>query len=57
MKTHLINYPPRGTACGLYYPKMLYENNFGTYYTSEVTCINCKQVIKRKLKDTNKGGK
>ena len=48
MKTHLIDYPPRSTACGLYYPKYMYTNGFGTYDTKKVTCKKC--LRHRKLK-------
>lgn len=43
--THLLDYPPRGTACGLYYPERLYEEGFGTYFDNEITCKKC-QLIK-----------
>ena len=48
MVTHLIDYPPRGTACGLYYPKNLGKKGFGTYFTEEVTCKKCKSIISLK---------
>jgi len=41
MKTHLIDYPPRSTACGLYYPQYLFAKGFGTYSVKEVTCKRC----------------
>lgn len=46
--THLIDYPPRGTACGLYYPNRLHEKGFGTYDVEKVTCKRCLRYIKRK---------
>ena len=49
MKKHLIDYPPRGTACGLYYPKQLYTEGFGTYDVKEVTCQNCQRSVVFKL--------
>jgi len=48
MKKHLLDYPPRGTACGLYYPKNLHEKGFGTYDIKEVTCKRCLKYIKHK---------
>lgn len=44
---HLLDYPPRGTACGLYYPERLREEGFGTYFEKEVTCENCLGYLER----------
>ena len=49
--THLIDYPPRGTACGLYYPERLYREGFGTYFVEKVTCKNCLKWIGRKNRE------
>ncbi len=43
--THLIDYPPRSTACGLYYPARLYKEGFGTYFDDKVTCRRCLKWI------------
>ena len=48
--THLLDYPPRGTACGLYWPSELHEKDFGTYDTKEVTCKKCLNYLKRQGK-------
>ena len=55
--THLMDYPPRGTACGLYYPKKLGSEGFGTYSNERVTCKKCLQYIKRKEKEMEEGYK
>jgi len=50
MKKHLIDYPPRSTTCGLYYPKQLCVEGFGTYEPKEVTCKRCLRSIESKKK-------
>ena len=45
MVTHLLDYPPRCTICGLYYPKDLLKKGFGTYFEKEVTCKKCLKYI------------
>ena len=44
---HSLDYPPRGTACGLYYPKGLLEKGFGSYSEKDVTCKNCLRVLQK----------
>jgi len=53
---HLMDYPPRGTACGLYYPSRLYERGFGTYDSKVVTCKKCLKYIKGKLTQQHDNG-
>jgi len=56
-KIHLLNYPPKGTLCGLYYPKNLYKFNFGTYFIKAVTCKNCLRKIRnKKINEVDKYG-
>ena len=50
---HLIDYPPRGTACGLYYPKDLYKEGFGTYRENEVTCQGCLGYLRKRERRNN----
>ena len=45
--THLLDYPPRSTACGLYYPKDLYKKGFGAYRENEVTCKKCLAYLRK----------
>jgi len=45
---HILDYPPRGTGCGLYYPKRLLEKGFGTYHPEEVTCKRCIRYLKKR---------
>ena len=51
MKRHLIDYPPRGTACGLYYPENIYTKGFGTYFDKEVTCKRCLAWMQGKKRE------
>jgi len=45
---HILDYPPRGTGCGLYYPGELFSEGFGTYYPKEVTCRRCLGYMKKR---------
>lgn len=48
MIKHLLeDYPPRSTACGLYYPKNLFVKGFGTYTVKGVTCKRCLRYLTR----------
>lgn len=50
MKKHLLtDYPPRSTACGLYYPEELFTEGFGTYLAKDgVTCKRCLRSLEAK---------
>jgi len=50
---HLVDYPPRRTACGLYYPKGLGKEYFGTYFEEEVTCKRCLRSIRKHKEELN----
>ena len=46
--THLLDYPPRGTACGLYWPEKFLTKGFGTYFNADVTCKKCLAWIRKR---------